>query len=139
MRYNIIILIITLSFTLSCNQSVERKNNIQSRTNKVENINHEQLIGSWVQTIPGLEDENQGFVLNKDYTAQSINIHTFKYDKWSFSKDTLFLSGHSQGVKEFGENIDTMLIKKLNSKELIIAPVNARNLEEKYVRQNNNP
>ncbi|MDV4042189.1 hypothetical protein CMT37_05025 [Elizabethkingia anophelis] len=98
-------------------------------------FNKENLFGKWLQPIPGEEDEFQGFALNKDQTARSLNIHTLLYEKWAVSKDTLFLWSHTQGVNLFSENIDTLLIKKLTEKELVIAPARAKDIEERYIKE----
>jgi len=100
-----------------------------------EEFSKEILFGKWVQPIPGQENENQGFQLNEDGTANSLNMHTLLYDKWKLSKDTLFLWNHTVGVKEVSANIDSLLIKKVSDVELIIAPINMKRVEERYIKE----
>lgn len=120
---------------LACKSpSAKEKVTFPSDIKKAELVK-ENLFGRWLQPIPGEEDESQGFVLNKDYTATSLNIHTLLYEKWALSQDTLFLWSHTQGVNLYSENIDTLLIKKLTEKELVIAPANAKDIEERYIKE----
>lgn len=55
-----------------------------------------QFIGSWVQPIPGMDGE-QGFVLNADGTASSINMATLLYKSWKYENGMLLLLGESLG------------------------------------------
>lgn len=55
-----------------------------------------QFLGAWVQPIPGMEGE-QGFVLNGDGTASSINMATLLYKSWKYENGMLLLSGESLG------------------------------------------
>ncbi|MDV2444917.1 hypothetical protein CMV00_14115 [Elizabethkingia anophelis] len=119
----------------ACKAPAPKKNvSFPSDMKKVA-LTKENLYGKWMQPIPGEEDESQGFVLHKDYTAGSLNIHTLLYERWALSQDTLFLWSHTQGVSLFSENIDTLLIKKLTERELIIAPANAKDVEERYIKE----
>ncbi|UKJ09265.1 lipocalin family protein [Solitalea lacus] len=80
----------------------------------------EKLIGKWVQPIPGQESQKQGFQLNSDGTASSINMHTLLYDKWQLKGDTLLLWNHSVGVKNPIAGIDTCIIYNLTDSTLIL-------------------
>lgn len=55
-----------------------------------------QFLGSWVQPIPGMEGE-QGFTLNADGTASSINMATLLYQSWKYDNGNLLLLGESLG------------------------------------------
>ena len=57
----------------------------------------DEIIGTWVQPIPGMENQNQGFVLNQDGPAASVNMHTLSYTHWQRKKDALVLTGQSIG------------------------------------------
>ncbi len=57
----------------------------------------EQLIGSWVEPIPGMENEVQGFTLNADGTASSVNMATLVYMKWRLENEKLILTAKSIG------------------------------------------
>lgn len=55
------------------------------------------LEGNWVQPIPGMENQTQGFTLQADGSAQSINMATLRYETWNASGNELTLSGQSIG------------------------------------------
>lgn len=55
------------------------------------------FVGSWVEPIPGNESEVQGFSLNEDGTACSINMHTLLYQKWVMKQDKLIFTVKSIG------------------------------------------
>ena len=55
------------------------------------------LEGNWVQPIPGMEGQTQGFSLFTDGSAQSINMATLLYETWSANGNELTLSGQSLG------------------------------------------
>jgi len=80
-----------------------------------------ELNGKWLQPIPGQEDKSQGFELNNDKTASTINTNTMEYEKWKSSKDTLYIWGHTIGVKKTSAFVDTLIIKSLSDSELVIS------------------
>jgi len=55
------------------------------------------FVGSWVEPIPGNESEVQGFTLNEDGSASSINMNTLLYQKWVLKKGQLILTAKSIG------------------------------------------
>jgi hypothetical protein len=55
------------------------------------------LMGTWVQTIEGMEPAEQGFSLLDSAVATSVNMETLKYTHWKQQGDTLMLSGLSIG------------------------------------------
>jgi len=69
------------------------------------------LLGSWIEPIPGNEKEFQGFTLNSDGTANSINMATLQYQKWQFKDGKLILTAKSIGNKtsSVGEEIYTII------------------------------
>lgn len=108
----LLISLVAISLLVSCNSSTKKdlsKIDIQS-----------EIIGKWIQPIPGQKDQQQGFELKTDNSAKAINIHTLKYDKWKLSKDTLFLSGHTVGVAELSSFTDTLLVTNLSDSKLIL-------------------
>ena len=38
--------------------------------------------GSWVESVPGISNLKQGFTLEANGSASSINMATLKYEKW---------------------------------------------------------
>lgn len=94
-----------------------------------------QLIGKWMQPVPGLDKEMQGFILAKNGKARSVNMYTLVYEKWQLSHDTLLLWNHSEGVKDTTTVIDTTIIKELSDTSLVLFPVKAaEGYRERYSR-----
>ena len=91
------------------------------------------LAGKWVQPIPGQEPAMQGFQLNPDGTASSINMHTLIYDKWELKGDTLILWNHTTGVKVESNSIDTNVVKHITDSTLILTGRNG--MEFSYTRE----
>ena len=56
--------------------------------------------GSWVQPNPINEKELQGFKLNKDSTAESINMATLLYRHWWVEDSKLYLVSESKGNRQ---------------------------------------
>ena len=78
------------------------------------------LEGSWVEHVPGMEEQTQGFTLNEDGTAVSINMATLQYQEWSASGDTLVLTGKSIGNGQTIDMADTLLIVSLSADSLVV-------------------
>lgn len=118
-----LMLIMLISILTACNSSSDKKieTGILSSAS-VPNPYREKLVGKWLQPIAGQQKERQGFELQEDGTALSLNMHTLKYDKWNVSEDTLYLWYQTQGVKMISKGIDTLLIKELDDSDLILSP-----------------
>jgi|SRR5690606_21069814 len=116
----------TILVIVSCDSSSTKKasEEIPSKDNSRE------LIGKWVQPIPGQESRLQGFNLKTDNSVESINTNTIKYEKWKLSEDTLFLSGYTIGVAEQSSFTDTLLIKKISNSELTISYIGGSKEDE---------
>jgi len=54
-------------------------------------------LGDWVEPIPGMEDQVQGFSLREDGVAESIDMATLQYRHWRVEGEALVLSGESIG------------------------------------------
>lgn len=75
-------------------------------------------VGRWIEPTGGTEE--QGFVLNQDGSATSINMGFLEFTKWEKKGDLLILSGRNLGsVKR--EFVDTMKIEKLTKTELSLS------------------
>ncbi|ASZ10249.1 lipocalin family protein [Chitinophaga pendula] len=95
-----------------------------------------QLVGTWMQPVPGLEKERQGFRLNKDGSMRSINTYTLVYEKWQLAHDTLLLWNHAEGVKDTAHIIDTTIVKALTDSSLTLYPTKAaEGYLEQYVKE----
>lgn len=78
------------------------------------------LEGSWVEPVPGMEEQTQGFTLNEDGTAVSINMATLQYQEWTASGDTLVLTGKSIGNGQTIDVADTLIIVSANTDSLVL-------------------
>lgn len=85
------------------------------------------LIGKWLQPVPGVEKQMQGFQLKKNGNIASINTYSLVYNKWKLMHDTLLLWSHAEGAKQQDSSvtIDTILIRALTDSSLVLFPVKA--------------
>jgi len=98
----------------------------------------DQLVGKWLQPVPGLDKEKQGFLLTKNGKAVSINTYSLVYDKWLLQHDTLLLWNHAEGTfsKDTAATIDTMIIRSLTDTTLILFPIKAvPGYQEQYTKE----
>ena len=69
------------------------------------------IAGTWVEAVPGTIDnasedkQMQGFMLNEDGTAESVNMHTLLILKWRIDNGYLILTEKSigNGISSIGE------------------------------------
>ena len=80
----------------------------------------ENIVGTWVQPVPGLPEMQQGFVLEAGGKASSVNMATLQYETWQHHGKSLILSGKSMGNHQVIEFSDTLIIEKLTSDSLIL-------------------
>ena len=90
------------------------------------------LVGSWVQPNPINDKEVQGFLINSDGTAESINMATLLYKKWWQEDGKLILIMESVG--NGSSSIDTLKydIVKNTTTEL---ELKMGDYTDKYTRQ----
>lgn len=81
------------------------------------------MYGQWTEPIPGSDDPSavQGFVLNEDGTASSVNMATLLYKSWDRVGDLLFLSGESVGNGVTIAFTDTLLVTKCTADSLVLS------------------
>lgn len=79
-----------------------------------------QITGTWTQPVPGMENMTQGFVLNTDGTASSVNMATLAYDTWRHDGDNLIMTGRSIGNGQIIEFTDVYEIEQLTSNTLVL-------------------
>jgi len=112
------IVILIVLFLTSCKaaskKEVANEENLNSQTVTETNL----LIGSWVEPNPINEKEVQGFVINNDGTAESINMATLVYKKWWKESDKLVFITESIGNGSSSIDTTKYEIVTLNSKEL---------------------
>lgn len=84
-----------------------------------EKIRGPQIEGTWTQSIPGMPERVQGFVLNNDGKAESVNMATLKYNTWKvLGYDSLVLTGTSIGNGGSYHFTDTLIIESLTDDSL---------------------
>ena len=80
----------------------------------------ERVEGKWVEPVPGMETQEQGFVLEKGGIASSINMQTLQYSSWKLKEDSLSLTGKSIGNGRSIDFTERFKIKKLTKDSLIL-------------------
>ena len=78
------------------------------------------ISGTWTQPVPNMPTMTQGFVLNTDGSAQSVNMATLQYDTWSRSGDTLTMTGQSIGNGQTIEFTQEYTIESLDNDTLVL-------------------
>ena len=79
-----------------------------------------QITGTWTQPVPNMPGMTQGFVLNTDGSAQSVNMATLQYDTWIRDGDTLTMTGQSIGNGQTIEFTESYTIETLNTDTLVL-------------------
>ena len=75
-------------------------------------------VGTWVEITGGTEE--QGFTLNKDGSASSLNMGYVVFNKWEKDGDLLILKGDYTGMVK-RTFTDTMKIENLSKTELTLS------------------
>lgn len=78
------------------------------------------IVGKWVQPVPGLPALKQGFELEEDGNASSVNMATLRYETWQQQGSSLILTGKSIGNHQTISFSDTLVIEKLTSDSLVL-------------------
>lgn len=82
--------------------------------------NNTTVEGSWIEPVPGMANMTQGFTLNADGTAASINMATLKYESWKQEGNLLILNATSIGNHQSTPFADTLTIEKLTADSLML-------------------
>ena len=82
--------------------------------------------GVWVEPVPGMEGEVQGFNLSEGGKAASVNMATLQYNGWEKVGNRLILSGNSIGNGQTISFRDTFLIEKISGDSLVLKDRNLR-------------
>jgi len=99
----------------SFNTKTKRVNQTNTKASKTD-VKVKLLVGSWLDVSESL----MHFTLNADGTAHSDNMETYLYKKWELKGDSIIFTIESTGVhKRFTEK-ETLCIKKLNHKVMIL-------------------
>ena len=78
------------------------------------------LVGTWLQPVPGMPQCQQGFMLEADGKARSVNMATLSYKTWKEEDRKLILSGTSIGNRQTIEFTDTLAIEKNTADSLVL-------------------
>lgn len=78
------------------------------------------ILGKWVEPVPGMPSMQQGFLLKENGEAESIGMATLLYKKWKRSNDKLILSGISLGNHQNIDFSDIYQINELTNNRLIL-------------------
>ena len=116
---------------VSCNNTIKEGEPETTITETVKDTTN-LLVGSWVQPNPINDKEVQGFLINSDGTAESINMATLLYKKWWEEDGKLILLIESVG--NGSSSIDTIRydIVKNTATEL---DLKMGDYTDKYTRQ----
>ena len=116
---------------VSCNNTIKEGEPETTITETVKDTTN-LLVGSWVQPNPINDKEVQGFLINSDGTAESINMATLLYKKWWEEDGKLILIMESVG--NGSSSIDTIRydIVKNTATEL---DLKMGDYTDKYTRQ----
>lgn len=77
--------------------------------------------GTWVEPNPINPKEIQGFTLNQDGTASSVNMATLLIKRWNMNNKTLTLRYESIGNRQTITGTDTLNVIKINADSLVLA------------------
>lgn len=69
-------------------------------------------LGTWLEPVPGLENQLQGVKIEKGGIASSVNMQTLVYENWTLQGDTLVLTGKSIGNGQTIEFAENFVLKK---------------------------
>lgn len=75
------------------------------------------IIGTWVTNADGVET---GFQCGTHGIAASVNNATYQYNTWVLSHSKLILGGKEFLDRQVYEFSDTLKVKKLTSKQLVV-------------------
>lgn len=75
------------------------------------------IVGTWVTDTC---EVGSGFRCGMQGLASSINNTTYQYNNWELSKNKLILTGKEFSGKRVYDFSDTLTIKRLNSKSLVV-------------------
>ncbi len=93
------------------------------------------LYGNWVKPIDGVPQETEGFQLNADQIAFSINMYTMPYKAWKYENNCIILSGKSIGNKTSSSITDTFKVIYVTDSSLVVE----RNSERINYTKSSNP
>ncbi|SHF22378.1 Lipocalin-like [Mariniphaga anaerophila] len=78
------------------------------------------ILGSWVEPVPGQPGNVQGIHFEADGTASSINMRTLQYNSWKMDEGKIILDGLSIGNGQTISFSDTLFIAKMQKDTLVL-------------------
>ncbi len=78
------------------------------------------VCGKWVEPVPGMPELIQGFVLRKGGSAESVNMATLQYQRWTQDGRRLHLSGESIGNGQVIPFTEEVWVESVDSDTLIL-------------------
>ena len=78
------------------------------------------ITGDWIEPVPGMEQAVQGFRLEENGKAVSVNMATLRYERWTREGDLLLLSGVSIGNRQTLTFCDTLKVLKITDDSLVL-------------------
>lgn len=87
-----------------------------------------------MQPVPGLPHLHQGFILEADGKAESVNMSILQYETWQRQGNTLVLTVQSIGNHQTVSFSDTLRIHSLTADSLVLQN---RNLRMEFTRKMN--
>lgn len=92
------------------------------------------IAGRWVQPVPGMEDITQGFELQKNGVATSINMETLVYKTWTQTDcNTIVMTGESIGNGQTITFTETYNISMPDKNTLVLGTTNG--YSQTYTRE----
>lgn len=79
------------------------------------------ILGTWVEPVPGMEEQMQGVRLETNGMAESVNMATLLYEHWKKDGETLLLSGKSIGNGQTLAFTDTLHIVNVTTDSLVLS------------------
>ncbi len=112
------ILLFSLIFLLPITMQVQAK---EIKVNKNDSKQILQLLyGNWVEPNPINSKEYQGFRLEKNGKASSINMYTLVYTSWSYANGKLILVAESIGNHESSVDKNIYPIISITKDKLVL-------------------
>lgn len=95
-----------------------------------------EIVGSWIQPIPGQPGRFQGIIFQSGGQAASLNMVTLQYESWRIHEGRLVLTGKSIGNRQTLSFADTLDIVRLSADTLVLK--RGKELELVFTRKKEN-
>lgn len=89
--------------------------------------------GTWLQPVPGMPQQTQGFRLHKGGKAESVNMATLLYTTWQINGNELTLTGQSLGNGQTIDFVQTYQFSLPNKDTLLLSTPDSK--AQIFIRQ----